>query len=274
MQFLFPLDKCYLTQGYKETHLANDFGWVRVGVVDPPVYSIGDGVVIASYYSTGGGSIIAVLDKETSNAHWYQPRYVHLKVRYVKVGDIVKRGQILGIGNNTGTNSTGAHLHYELLIVPYGYAQFVYADRLKYAVDPRTIVFIKKGQEVTGEGVRYMELENSKTPIAVPYSDKLRMRSSPSAENLSNVVGYVPKEGLVYLAKTNEIEEMYWAKMLMNDDKIVWAAIERVDGTKVYMHIEEEHTIEYVEVPTVKPIDCLTIIDDAAVRVQVTPVPK
>ena len=42
-------------------------------------------------------------------------RYGHLSAYKVKVGDNVKRGDVIGLVGSTG-RSTGAHLHYEILV--------------------------------------------------------------------------------------------------------------------------------------------------------------
>ena len=49
---------------------------------------------------------------------WGKSVYGHMKSVGVKVGDLVKRGQVLGPSNNTG-NSSGPHLHFGIRINPY-----------------------------------------------------------------------------------------------------------------------------------------------------------
>ncbi|MBU4033991.1 MAG: M23 family metallopeptidase [Proteobacteria bacterium] len=67
-----------------------------------------DGVVIASGYSKGHGNFI-----EINHGNRFQTNYLHLQQDFVKQGDTVSRGQVIGLVGNSG-RSTGAHLHYEI----------------------------------------------------------------------------------------------------------------------------------------------------------------
>ncbi len=77
-----------------------------------PIYATANAVVEKSVQGqrhSGYGQEI-LLDHEYS----YKTRYAHLIKRYVKKGDTVKRGQIIGEVGSTG-GSTGSHLHYEVI---------------------------------------------------------------------------------------------------------------------------------------------------------------
>ncbi len=76
------------------------------------VYATADAVVEKSVQGlrhSGYGQEI-LLNHEYS----YKTRYGHLSKRFVKKGDTVKRGQIIGEVGSTG-GSTGPHLHYEVI---------------------------------------------------------------------------------------------------------------------------------------------------------------
>jgi murein DD-endopeptidase MepM/ murein hydrolase activator NlpD len=90
----------------KRMHTGCDFAAVR----GTPVYSTGDGVVRLVEISPGGyGKEI-----EIDHGYGYVTKYAHLEAFNVKVGQKVKRGEMIGFVGNTGA-STAPHLHYEVI---------------------------------------------------------------------------------------------------------------------------------------------------------------
>ncbi|MGL4908203.1 MAG: M23 family metallopeptidase [Bacteroidales bacterium] len=81
------------------------------GALGTPIYASGDGRVTTSRFSIHGYGNLIVVD----HGFGYTTRYAHLSELNVKEGDVVKRGQIVGLMGNTG-KSTGSHLHYEVLL--------------------------------------------------------------------------------------------------------------------------------------------------------------
>ncbi|WP_448519291.1 M23 family metallopeptidase [Rhodoflexus sp.] len=74
-----------------------------------PVYATGDGKVRMADYDGGYGKCI-----EIDHGYGYVTKYAHLSAYSVKVGQKVKRGQIIGKVGSTGT-SVSPHLHYEVI---------------------------------------------------------------------------------------------------------------------------------------------------------------
>lgn len=75
-----------------------------------PVWSSGNGRVIASSYSKANGNYVII-----QHGNNIQTKYLHLHKRYVKKGQKVKQKQKIGSVGSTGY-STAPHLHYEFLI--------------------------------------------------------------------------------------------------------------------------------------------------------------
>lgn len=73
-----------------------------------PVYATGNAVVSQARWRNGYGELI-----ELNHGFGYKTRYGHLSKMYVKEGDSVTRGQVIGEVGNTGV-STSSHLHYEV----------------------------------------------------------------------------------------------------------------------------------------------------------------
>lgn len=85
-------------------HKGIDFG-LNVG---DSVYNMFDGMVRISVYSPTFGNFVVV-----RHFNGLETIYAHLSERNVSSGDIVKAGDCVGLGGNTG-RSTGPHLHFEI----------------------------------------------------------------------------------------------------------------------------------------------------------------
>ncbi len=75
-----------------------------------PIMSIEAGVVIFSGRQSKGGNVVQI-----DHLNGYFSEYAHLNERYVKVGDSVKRGDVIGTMGKTGF-ATGTHLHFGIWI--------------------------------------------------------------------------------------------------------------------------------------------------------------
>jgi len=74
------------------------------------IFAPADGVVLESSFETKLGNYLLVKHDEE-----FSTFYAHFKSASVKVGDKISKGQVIGITGNTGTYSTGPHLHYEVI---------------------------------------------------------------------------------------------------------------------------------------------------------------
>lgn len=79
-----------------------------------PIYSTGDGIIeyaipYTSEDSQGYGNVMII-----NHGYGYRTLYAHMNKFKSKVGQQVKRGEIIGYVGNTGI-STGPHLHYEVI---------------------------------------------------------------------------------------------------------------------------------------------------------------
>lgn len=77
--------------------------------VGTEVFATGDGVIEATERNGWGyGNCIVI-----NHGYGFKTRYAHLSAFKIKVGDKVKRGDLIGLVGSTG-KSTGPHLHYEV----------------------------------------------------------------------------------------------------------------------------------------------------------------
>ncbi|HEX3025402.1 MAG TPA: M23 family metallopeptidase [Chitinophagaceae bacterium] len=77
--------------------------------VGTPIYATADGTVKEAGYNSGGFGNDVVIN----HGYGYQTLYGHMYRVKSKVGQTVKRGEVIGYVGSTG-KSTGAHCHYEV----------------------------------------------------------------------------------------------------------------------------------------------------------------
>jgi murein DD-endopeptidase MepM/ murein hydrolase activator NlpD len=92
--------------GRPAMHTGLDF---RAAMGDP-VRATANGKVVSSGWSGGYGRMV-----EIDHGNGLSTRYGHLSEINVKVGDVIRIGQVIGAVGSTG-RSTGPHLHYETRI--------------------------------------------------------------------------------------------------------------------------------------------------------------
>jgi len=109
MMWSMPLNDCRINSAFGMRHWRWHYGTDLHLITGDPVYASFDGIVRINRYDGGGyGNYVLV-----RHYNGLETLYGHLSESKVKVGQLVKAGEIIGLGGNTG-RSTGPHLHYEV----------------------------------------------------------------------------------------------------------------------------------------------------------------
>ncbi|MEY3538775.1 MAG: hypothetical protein RL188_192 [Bacteroidota bacterium] len=100
--------------GYRIDPLYKDFrlhpGLDFSAPTGTPIYATSDGVVQTAGFNTDGYGNKVVIN----HGYGFQTLYAHMVRVKAKVGQSVKRGEVIGYVGSTG-KSTGSHLHYEVI---------------------------------------------------------------------------------------------------------------------------------------------------------------
>jgi murein DD-endopeptidase MepM/ murein hydrolase activator NlpD len=99
-----------------------------------PIVAAAGGVVVTQEYHAGYGNVV-----EIDHGKDVISRYAHASAVFVRKGDVVKRGQKIAEVGSTG-RSTGAHLHFEVLV------QGVAQDPLKFLQAGEAAVLAARGK--------------------------------------------------------------------------------------------------------------------------------
>lgn len=110
-----PVAKGYISSGYGRRldpftgnlvmHLGIDFSTGHEG---EEIMAMAAGVVSLAGYDAEFGNMVQI-----DHGNGYETLYAHAKSTSVKVGDVVKKGQVIALSGNTG-RSSGPHVHFEV----------------------------------------------------------------------------------------------------------------------------------------------------------------
>ena len=104
--YLSPVKGMVVDHFNKETE---HYGIDIVASPKAHITSVDDGTVIFAGYTIETGNVISIQHRDNIIS-----TYKHASSLYKKLGDKVKIGEVIGIVGNTGTLSTGDHLHFEI----------------------------------------------------------------------------------------------------------------------------------------------------------------
>ena len=74
-----------------------------------PIFASASGYVVFADYTTNFGYTIIINHSEN-----YLTKYLHCSSLLKMDGDFVRQGEMIALSGNSGTESTGPHLHFEI----------------------------------------------------------------------------------------------------------------------------------------------------------------
>jgi murein DD-endopeptidase MepM/ murein hydrolase activator NlpD len=112
--FIWPANEHRLS-GYDYSPATNHFGIDIAGGLGDPIYAADNGVIVYAGWNNWGYGNVIVID----HGYGWQTLYAHLSYVGVSCGQSVYQGNVIGSNGSTG-NSSGPHLHFEMLHESYG----------------------------------------------------------------------------------------------------------------------------------------------------------
>ena len=122
-QMIWPTNATAISSNYGVRSSGFHTGLDINGETNDPVWAALDGTVTTAGWCGNYGNCIVV--KHSSGL---STRYAHLNSIGVGIGQTVKRGQTIGLEGSTG-NSTGSHLHFEVIINGTAVDPLIYISR-------------------------------------------------------------------------------------------------------------------------------------------------
>lgn len=121
---------CYI-DGWRYYHYAIDIG----GITGENIYPTANGTVVRVGYDDKGGNYAII--QHNVNGVAYASRYMHMARVFVTTNQKVSRDTVIGTVGNTGSFTTGPHLHFNISRGVYAQDFWRFQDT---AVDPASLI--------------------------------------------------------------------------------------------------------------------------------------
>ena len=104
---LFAPVKGHITNGFntQEKHYAVDIALTS----GTPIKSVANGTILFAEWTPNNGNVVII-----NHSEGIMSVYKHCESITKNQGDVVRTGEVIATAGNTGTHSTGVHLHFEL----------------------------------------------------------------------------------------------------------------------------------------------------------------
>lgn len=120
----WPIDSGYISQGAytPSSYSHNSMEAIDFGANLRPTFAGHSGIVTKAEFSSCIGNYIEI--QSSCEGRSFVSQYAHLEGLRVKTGQEVIMGQTIGLSGNTGSCTSGPHLHYRFKYVPSGNPSF------------------------------------------------------------------------------------------------------------------------------------------------------
>ena len=95
----------YKYNNFDGKHYGIDYGIAK----NTPVTAATDGKVTRTFENDLGGKVVQIMEEDGVHHQWY----MHLNEFKVEPGEKVKAGKIIALSGNTGSQTSGPHLHFQ-----------------------------------------------------------------------------------------------------------------------------------------------------------------
>jgi murein DD-endopeptidase MepM/ murein hydrolase activator NlpD len=158
-------------------HAAIDIS--TLGETGKNVVASTDALVTRVFWDNQGGNVI-----EITNPDGWMLRYLHMKSISAQPGQVVSRGQSIGLSGNTGGATSGPHLHFAVWHTDYNQAVRVQPDPYEYwpghwAVDPARLLKEDEMSGFTEDDRRVLWQINQRSQDAAPIIQKIKTQLLP-----------------------------------------------------------------------------------------------
>ena len=177
-------------------------------------------VRVVDYEGAGYGYFVVVRHK-----NGLETIYAHLSKQLVTTGQVVKSGQVIGLGGNTG-RSFGSHLHFE--------ARF-----LGVAINP-ALIFDFARQDVTGDFFTFRSDEETRNSRLMASAPEVGGEVEMPAEVASNVPSGPQPRGRYYTVRRGETIESIASRIGVSVDDLC-----AMNGLKRNSNLGQNQVLRY-----------------------------